>query len=90
MNLTGLDLAIESSMGFAESIAPPPFFGDSLPHMPVVNLYDKFMEPGALPLQYVKYPVDEYIPTTYSATTFTHSTDLADLYTNVAMFFTTP
>ena len=90
LNLTGLDVVVAAGAEFTASVAPPPYFGNSLPLMPVVNFYDKFMEPGALPLQYINYPVDEYIPTTYTATSFANSGDLAQLYENVAEFFSEP
>ena len=65
----------------------PPYFAQMLPRIPVENFYDKFMDPGALPLQYVEMPPDEYIRELFIKTSFASSDDLAALYTQAASYF---
>lgn len=78
---------MQQAIEYIESVAVPPYFAESLPRMPVVSVYDYFMEPGALPLQYVKIPVDDFILQVYTGVTFTDATDLAELYQETAKSF---
>ena len=56
--LDALNSAITDAMNaYGNTIYDPSYFADTLPQLPVVNYYDSFMGPGALPLQYVKMPV---------------------------------
>jgi hypothetical protein len=48
---------VDSIDAYGDTIYEPSYFADTLPYLPVVNYYDAFMGPGALPLQYVKMPV---------------------------------
>jgi hypothetical protein len=52
-----------------------------------VNYYDGFMEPGALPLQYVDMPPDYYIPMLFTSIRFGDSSDLKNLYAQASKFF---
>ena len=94
-------LEMDENAGFAEvlfnaqasyerTVAWPPYFADSLPYIPVVNYYDTFMGPGAIPLQYVKMAPDEYIPKVFTKTSFadlsTYS-ELPALYAEASRFF---
>lgn len=65
---------------YGEFVPLPPYFGQSLPRMPVMNFYSYYMEPGALPMQYVKVPSDEHIPKFFLKTKFGQDSDLAALY----------
>ena len=73
---------------FAASLPLPPYFADSLPRLPVVNYYDNFMEPGALPLQYVEMPPDQHLAAKlFTAVTLDDSFDLPELYQDASAFF---
>ncbi|CAB9504262.1 expressed unknown protein [Seminavis robusta] len=66
---------------FYQSAVPlPPYFGESLPTMPVLNFYSQFMDPGALALQYIKIAGDEHIPKFFHHVTFGDTSDLPALY----------
>lgn len=73
---------------FENALYFPPYFADSLPRLPVVNYYDNFMEPGAMPLQYVDMPPDQHIPILFQAVTLADSYDLDQLYTYASQYFT--
>ena len=68
-------------------VANPPYFAMTLPGMPIATFYDKFMEPGAMPLQYVRMPPDKYIPKIFTAVDFTSEFQLVDLYKEASQFF---
>jgi hypothetical protein len=75
---------------YEASLAYPPYFAESLPKMPVANYYSNFMQPGALPLQYVKLPPNEHIPQVYMGTYIDGhwgTSDLAVLYEEASKFF---
>jgi len=72
------------------AVAYPPYFAASLPRMPVVGFYSGFMEPDAMPLQYVKMPPDEYLPSFFTKVDFSDSSDLKELYATVAAKFFEP
>jgi len=72
---------------FSESLPFPPYFADSLPRLPVVNYYDNFMEPGALPLQYVDMPPDQHLPKLFTAVSLDDSFDLHELYEEASQLF---
>ena len=55
--------------------------------MPVISFYDKSMEPGAAPLQFVKIPLDAYIPTIYTSVQIYNGDDLDALYQEVIPYF---
>ena len=79
-NVTGLADVQQRILDYTLSIAIPPYFGDTLPVLPVVAYHDDFMEPGALPLQYVDIPLDKYIPQIFTRNTFQDQDDLPFLY----------
>eukprot|EP00978_Attheya_sp_CCMP212_P012725 scaffold31838_cov61-Attheya_sp.AAC.3 len=75
---------------YEASLAYPPYFAESLPRMPVASYYSNFMQPGALPLQYVKLPPNEHIPQVYTGTYidgYWGTSDLAVLYEEASKFF---
>ena len=72
---------------YESTLSTPPYFASSFPQMPVLNYYDNFMEPGALPLQYVKMPPDQHIQQLFTAVTLADSFDLDALYTDASQFF---
>ena len=47
---------------YSASVAIPPYFADSAQRMPVSAFYDTSMGPEALPLQFVRIPLDNYLP----------------------------
>jgi len=65
----------------------PPYFAQQLPRISVQNYYDPFMDPGALPLQYIKMQPDRYIRKFFVGTTFNDDYDLASLYLEASAFF---
>jgi hypothetical protein len=65
---------------YQKFLPPPAYFGESLPTMPVQTVYNFYMEPGALPLQYVKIVGDEHIQQFYPKSSLSNSEDLAALY----------
>jgi len=85
--LPGLDALVAEADQYTASVAIPPFFADTLPSMPVVSYYEKGMEPGAVPMQFVRFYVDYYIPEIYTRVSFEDQRDLVDLYTTAATFF---
>lgn len=85
--MQGLDEIVKDAAVYADSIASPPFFATTLPVMPISNYYDNFMAPGALPLQFVKIPLDEYIPKIFTGTSFTDQSSLRELYEDASNFF---
>ena len=85
--MSGFDAAIQQVTEYSNSVAEPPFFNSALPLMPVVNFYNAFMEPGALPLQFVNIPVDAYIPEILTRVTFQEPDDLLYLYDAASSFF---
>ena len=85
--LDNLDDIYREVLEYSLSVAIPPYFGDTLPQMPVVNFYDKSMEPGAIPLQFVKIPLDFYIPKIYTSVRIDDGRDLDALYEDVIPYF---
>ena len=67
------ELAFEQ---YRESLAEPPYFSNTKPKFPVAAIYDHFMGPDALPLQYIKMPADEHIPSYYLDPTVQDNGDL--------------
>lgn len=55
--------------------------------MPVVSYYEIGMEPGAAPMQFVRFYVDHYIPDFFVGVTFDDQFDLEALYADVVPFF---
>lgn len=72
---------------YTAAVAIPPYFGETLPEIPVANFHNAYMEPNALPLQYVRIPVDGYIPRIYTDTSFKNQDDLPSLYRRTSNFF---
>ena len=71
-----LDSLSEIDPAYLESIPAPPYFSNTKPKFPVAAIYDHFMGPDALPLQYIKMPADEHIPSYYLDTTVQDNGDL--------------
>ncbi|CAB9525257.1 expressed unknown protein [Seminavis robusta] len=65
----------------------PSYFAQTLPRLSVQNYYDNFMDPGALPLQYIKMQPDKYIPQFLTQTSFGRNRDLLSLYRTTYQFF---
>lgn len=86
--LDSLDAFAKETKEYSASIAIPPYFATSLPAMPVVTFYDKSMGPGALPLQFIRMPLDGYIAKYFDATSFANGGDLSELYSLASDFFT--
>ena len=79
-NMTSLDTIVAESKEYSSVVAIPPYFAATLPKLPVRTFYDKNMDPGAAPLQYVKMPLDGYIPQFYRAVSLFDDEDLPALY----------
>ena len=91
--IPGLAAIVTEADEYSASVAIPPYFADTLPGMPVVSYYEIGMEPGAAPMQFVRFYVDYYIPEIFTGVFFEDQSDLVELYTAVAAFFdltTTP
>ena len=73
---------------YTDVLPEPPYFTKTLPKMPVLNYYSTFMQPGALPMQYVLRKPDEHIPKIFTRVLMSDSGDLAELYEDTAKFFT--
>lgn len=85
--LPGLASIVTEAGEYSASVAIPPYFADTLPSMPVVSYYEIGMEPGAVPMQFVRFYADYYIPEIYTGVSFEDQRDLFDLYTAAATFF---
>ena len=72
---------------YSRVVAVPPYFAGALPQVPTRTFYDISMEPGAAPLQFVKIPLDGYIPKIYNDITFENGAELRDLYEHALVFF---
>jgi hypothetical protein len=73
-----------------DEVAPkPPYFYENINNLdiPVLNYYDKSMGPGAIPEQYIYVHPDHRIQQIYTNVAFQQSSDLDDLYTATAKFF---
>lgn len=77
----------EISDKYSDTLVSPPYFSETLARMAVGNFYDSFMNPGALPLEYVEIPPDEHIPQIYTGVTFLDSSDLGELYGEASKLF---
>ena len=86
-NYTYYDEFVRLWGAYDKAVAYPPYFAQTLPRMPVVSFYSGFMEPGAVPLQYVKMPPDEYIPSIFTKVDFGNTADLKGLYYLVASLY---
>lgn len=82
-----LDTIVAETQEYSKVVAVPPYFAGSLPRVPTRTFYDISMEPGAAPLQFVKFPLDGYIPKIYNAVTFENGAELGDLYGDALEFF---
>jgi hypothetical protein len=67
----------------------PPYFYENINifNIPILNYYDKSMGPGAIPEQYIYVHPDHRIQQIYTNVVFQQSSDLDDLYTATAKFF---
>ena len=74
-------------MEYEKSIVAPPYFANSLPTIAFANWYNAFMEPGALPLQYVVRPPDSHIAQIFLRNTISDPADLQELYLTSSSFF---
>ena len=81
-----LDTIFDIFQDIPGTIAIPPYFGDRQPTMPVASYYLNTMGSGALPLQFVRIPLDEYIPAFFGDVSFGGS-DLPSLYEATKEFF---
>ena len=72
-----------------QTIAIPPYFGDKQPEMAIASYYLKTMGPGALPLQFIRIPLDEYIPAHFNNVGLGGS-DLPAIYQACREFFDFP
>lgn len=73
---------------FNESRLEAPFYVNKMPAMPAVQVFNKFMGSGAMPLEYVYFPPKEYIKQFFTRITFDDGSDLPALYDEAAKFFT--
>uniref|UniRef100_A0A7S3LD33 Tail specific protease domain-containing protein n=1 Tax=Amphora coffeiformis TaxID=265554 RepID=A0A7S3LD33_9STRA len=85
--LPGLATIVAEADEYSASVAIPPYFADTLPSMPVVSYYESGMEPGAVPMQFVRFYADYYIPQIFTGISFEDQSDLLELYTAAATFF---
>ena len=85
--LPSYSVLVSESDDYSQSVAIPPYFSDTLPQLPVVSYYEIGMEPGAAPMQFVRFYVDHYIPDFFVGVTFVDQSDLLDLYNAVVPFF---
>ncbi|KAL7563541.1 hypothetical protein ACA910_012355 [Epithemia clementina (nom. ined.)] len=85
--MTSLDEIVRQAAEYSASIAIPPYFASNIPSAPVVNFYDVSMEPGALPLQFVRIPLDKYIPKLLTNYSFEDGSNLEDLYSLAIALF---
>ena len=72
---------------YSASLAAPPYFAATLPRMPVYSYYSRFMDPGAIPIQYVKVfsDIHHHIPQIFTDVGLDEdSGDLAALYRRAA------
>ena len=72
---------------YDSKVANPPFFGTTLPSMPIASYYDNLMGPDAIPLQYIRMPPDEYIPKIFTDVDFNFPDHLVELYKEASKFF---
>jgi len=78
----------EASAAYTDTLPIPPVYAHSFPRMPVSNYYVSFMQPEALPLQYIKVAPDAHIPRVYTQVALGESTsDLGDLYGQASTMF---
>jgi len=73
---------------FDDVLIEPPALSD-IGHLrvPVFNFYDNFMQPGALPLQFIKIRPEYHIPRYFAHTFIEDSKDLPSLYAETQRFF---
>jgi hypothetical protein len=81
-----LQVFIDEFNEYVATVAVPPYFGDTQPSMPVFAYYDNTMGPDALPLQFVRLPLNGYIPTLFLNSDL-GGTDLPALYEAAKVFF---
>jgi len=69
-----------------DSLPEVPYFYD-IDLVPILNYYDNFMQPGALPEQYIHVTPDKNIHQLYTYVIFELSSDLEELYSEASRFF---
>jgi len=72
---------LKSAISTYEAAVPtPPYFDEGIPRFAVYNHYNRFMDPGALPLQYVKIVADRHIQQFWPKVSVEIYENLAELY----------
>ncbi|CAB9503284.1 expressed unknown protein [Seminavis robusta] len=86
-----LSVLLTNVNSYYQSLLPvPPYFAESLPQMPVFNYYSNFMQPGAIPLQFVKIVADKHLPQIFNHNSLASTSGLETLYEEAAKLgFTT-
>lgn len=80
--MTELFLAMEAAL------PEVPYYLNDWSGMPVTEIYNKFMTPGAMPLEYVDMPPQYHIGQIYTQTKFrNYAGQLPELYGNASQFF---
>jgi hypothetical protein len=75
------------------AIPEPPYFLNAWPGMPFLEIYNNYMQPGAMPLEYVHMPPDFHIPQIFAKVSFADGEGgsdplwLSDLYGRASGYF---
>jgi hypothetical protein len=81
------EVANEAFCLLNETLPRAPFYFQQFPRLTAVEIYNKFMLPNAMPLEYVKMPPDEYIPQMHYGSIFVRPERLQDLYDKASRHF---
>ena len=68
------------------SLPEVPFFLQNFPKMTAVEIYNRFLLDGMVPLEYLNVPPDRYIPQIYVGSIFDHPELLANLYEEASKY----